>query len=48
MLEHIGANGPDAEMIKRVMDRLDEIAWEISDIGVELAETDFSFGKIVW
>ena len=33
-------------MIKRAVGRLDEIAWEISDVGVTLREANFSFGKI--
>ncbi len=47
VLERIGPLSPDAAMIKRAMDRLDEIAWAISDIEVMLAKADFSFGKIV-
>ena len=46
VLKRIDPNGADAVVIKHAMDRLDAIAWEISDIGVRLAETDFTFGRI--
>jgi hypothetical protein len=47
VLERIGPDSPDVAIIQRAIDRLDEITWEISDIGVMLANADFSFGKIV-
>jgi hypothetical protein len=46
VLERIGSDSPDAAVFKRAIDRLEEIACEISDVETMLAEVDFSFGRI--
>jgi hypothetical protein len=46
LLKRIGSDSPDAEVIKRAIDRLEEIAHEISEVEWMLNDTDFTFGKI--
>jgi hypothetical protein len=46
VLARLDPNSPDAEPIKRAIDRLTEIAYEIGDVEGALAEANFSFGKI--
>ena len=46
VLERIGPDNPDAEPIKRAIDRLEEIAYEITDVEDLLVAADFSFGGI--
>jgi hypothetical protein len=45
-LEHIGPDSRDAAVIKRAIDRLTEIAREITEVEDLLGKTDFSFGNI--
>jgi hypothetical protein len=47
VLARLDPDSPDAKVFKLAIDRLEEIAFKISD-GVEdlLADADFSFGKI--
>jgi hypothetical protein len=46
VLERIGADSPDAAVIKQAIDWLDEIAVEITKVADLLVEANFSFGKI--
>ena len=46
MLERVGADSPDAAVIRRAIDRLEEIAVEITQVENLLTEANFSFGKI--
>jgi hypothetical protein len=46
VLARIGPDSPDAPVIQRAIDRLEEIAYEIGDVETMLSEADFTFGKI--
>jgi hypothetical protein len=46
VLEGIGPDSPDVEVIKQVIDRLEKITHEIAEVENLLAETDFTFGNI--
>jgi hypothetical protein len=46
LFRRIGADSPDAEVIKRAIDRLEEIAVEITEVEDLLVEANFTFGKI--
>jgi C4-type Zn-finger protein len=45
-LERIGPDSPDAEVFRRAINRLEEIAHEITEVEDLLCEANFSFGKI--
>jgi hypothetical protein len=45
-LERIRPDGPDAAVIKRAIDRLENIASEITEVEDLLCEHDFAFGKL--
>jgi hypothetical protein len=46
VLARVGPDSPDAEVIKRAIDRLEEIAHQITKVEDMLSEADFTFGKI--
>jgi len=46
VLERIDPDSPDANAIQRAIDRLEEIAVEITRVEDLLTEANFSFGKI--
>jgi hypothetical protein len=46
VIERIPPLSPDAEVIGRAIDQLDELARAISDVETMLAKADFSFGKV--
>jgi hypothetical protein len=46
VLARLDPDGSDAEAIKRAIERLEEIAHEISEVEWMLNDTDFTFGKI--
>lgn len=46
VLERIGRDHPDAEIFKRAIDRLEDIAREMANIQSELSEPNYTFGKL--
>jgi hypothetical protein len=46
VLEGIGPDSPDVKVIKRVIDRLEAIVVEITEVEDLLSKTDFAFGNI--
>jgi hypothetical protein len=46
VLARVDPDSPDAEPLKRAIDRLEEIAVEITEVEDLLVEADFTFGKI--
>ena len=46
VLERLAPDSADAIIIKRAIDRLDELAGEVAVVEYELAAADFSFGKL--
>ena len=46
VLKRIGPDSPDAKVISQAIDRLEEIAHEITHVEDMLTEANFTFGKI--
>jgi hypothetical protein len=46
VLEGIGLDSPDVEVIKQVIDRLEKVVCEIAEVEDLLNKTDFTFGNI--
>jgi hypothetical protein len=46
VLEGIGPDSPDVEVIKQVIDRLEKVVCEITEVDDLLNKTDFTFGNI--
>jgi hypothetical protein len=46
VLERLDPDSPDANVIQRAIDRLEEIAEEVAKVEYALADVDFTFGKL--
>jgi hypothetical protein len=46
LLERIGDDSPDAEVIQRGIDRLEELAEGVAKVEYMLADAHFTFGKL--